>query len=475
MATTLDSTGASDTVAPPPALQAALDRLRELRVIPRAGAALDKDAGEVTLRLGAAVLAEVPAFSESRNPDVLPGLQRHAGEHVAELRRLFGGGPVRPFDFVRAHARQRAAQRFPLEATLQAYRCALQTVLPWLQAAALTAAQSAQMPAEKAARKATGKAAQKTTQKTPQETASEAHAQPPGSPPHVAQAVADFADEYMAIAGIVAAAEYVAHTRALAEAEGDRRTELLGILVSGYDEADARVARLLKRAGYLEQRLSFCVAVAQSTDPLEMESPARALRIVQAMTEAVAAMPVRALVGVRGNTVVAVYSDLRRTSGWTAPQASLAKRLRPHLLALGPAVLIGLSADQPSTSFIPRALHEATVALDFASVGERLVSFTALPIRRLLVHRGAGYVQSALPAWYAALREADRKSGGSLVKTLRALADADMNVQRAAREIGVHANTLYARLVRIADLTGLDAQRYHDLTQLLLAADCAPA
>ncbi|MFO1269254.1 MAG: hypothetical protein U1F67_22365, partial [Rubrivivax sp.] len=294
MATTLDSTGASDTVAPPPALQAALDRLRELRVIPRAGAALDKDAGEVTLRLGAAVLAEVPAFSESRNPDVLPGLQRHAGEHVAELRRLFGGGPVRPFDFVRAHARQRAAQRFPLEATLQAYRCALQTVLPWLQAAALTAAQSAQMPAEKAARKATGKAAQKTTQKTPQETASEAHAQPPGSPPHVAQAVADFADEYMAIAGIVAAAEYVAHTRALAEAEGDRRTELLGILVSGYDEADARVARLLKRAGYLEQRLSFCVAVAQSTDPLEMESPARALRIVQAMTEAVAAMPVRA-------------------------------------------------------------------------------------------------------------------------------------------------------------------------------------
>ena len=103
------------------------------------------------------------------------------------------------------------------------------------------------------------------------------------------------------------------------------------------------------------------------------------------------------------------------------------------------------------------------------------MSFTALPIRRLLVHRGAGYVQSALPAWYAALRDADRKAGGSLVKTLRALADADMNVQRAAREIGVHANTLYARIVRIRDLTGLDAQRYHDLTQLLLAADCAPA
>ena len=470
MAAAFDNTGAADTGTPPPALQAALARLRELRVSPRAGAALDNDAGEVAQRLRAAVLAEVPAFSESRNPDVLPGLERHAGEHVAELRRLFGGGPVRPFEFVRAHARQRAAQRFPLEATLQAYRCALRVLEPWLHTAALTAAESARMAAEKAARKATGKAAQK----TPQKTASAARTQPPRSHAHIVQAVADFAGEYIAIAGIVAAAEYVAHTRALAEAEGDRRTELLGILVSGYDEADQRVARLLKRAGYLEQRLSFCVAVAQSTDPLEMESPARALRIVQAMTEAVAAMPVRALVGVRGNTVVAVYSDLRRTSGWTAPQASLAKRLRPHLLALGPAVLIGLSADQPSTSFIPRALHEATVALDFASVGERLVSFTALPIRRLLVHRGAGYVQSALPPWYAGLREADGKAGGSLVKTLRALADADMNVQRAARVLGVHANTLYARLERIGELTGMNAQRYHDLTQLLLAADCAP-
>ena len=77
---------------------------------------------------------------------------------------------------------------------------------------------------------------------------------------------------------IVAAAEYVAQTRMLAEAEGDRRTELLSILVSGYDESDARVVRLLKRAGYFEQRLNFCVALAQSTDPLEMENPSKAFK-----------------------------------------------------------------------------------------------------------------------------------------------------------------------------------------------------
>lgn len=425
-------------------LRPLLDRLSELGVIPRATASLDKGLREVARRLRAAVVAEVPAFSASRNPDVLPDLERHTGEHIAELRRLMAGGSVGDFEFVRTHARSRAAQRFPLEATLHAYRCGHKVLAQWILDAAMTAAATAPRERRK------------------------------GIEP-IAPAVADFAMEYTSAIGIVAAAEYVAHTRVLAEAEGDRRTELLGILISGYDEADARVARLLKRAGYLEQRLSFCVALAQSTDPLEMENPARAQRIVQAMTEAVTAMSVRALVGVRGNIVIAVFSDLRRTSGWTAPQANLADRIRPQLLTLGPAVLIGLSSDQPSTSFIPRGLHEATVALDFANVTERVVPFSELPIRRLLIHRGADYVHSAMPAWFAALRDADAKVNGTLVKTLRGLADADMNVQRAARELRVHANTIYARIERINDLTGLNAQHYHDLTHLLLAADCGQA
>ena len=135
-------------------------------------------------------------------------------------------------------------------------------------------------------------------------------------------------------------------------------------------------------------------------------------------------------------------------------------------------MLIGLSSDQPSTAFIPQALNEATVALDFATVAERLVPFSELPIRRLLIHRGADYVQSALPVWFTRLRDADAKTQGALVKTLRALADADINVQGAARQLGLHPNTVYGRLQRINDLTGLDGQRYHDLTHLLLAADC---
>ena len=421
-------------------LASALDGVRKRRAPAtaaapaRRSAALDKPQQALLRRLRETVLAEIPAYTASGNPDVLPELERHALEHLAELHRLLAGGAVSDFAIVRAHVRRTAAQRFPLDATLRAYRC-MQAL--WVDGGlALPAART------------------------------------PRSNERQGAALDNVCAEYSNAIGIVAAADYVAQTRLMAEVEGDRRNELLSTLVSGYDESDARVARLLKRAGYLEQRLSFCVALAQSTDPLEMENAARAQRIADAVAESVAPLSVRTLVGLRSNLVTAVFSDLRRVSGWTAPQASLADRIRPRLLTLGPAVLIGLSSDQPSTAFIPRALHEATVALDFASVTDRVVPFSELPIRRLLIHHGADYVQSALPVWFTRLRDADAKAQGDLVKTLRALADANINMQGAARQLGLHPNTVYGRLQRIADMTGLDGQRFHDLSHLLLAADC---
>jgi DNA-binding PucR family transcriptional regulator len=413
-----------------------LARLAEIGIVPAAGA-LDHNMENTHSMVRDAVLAEVSAFSDSGNPDVLPELDRHGGEHVHEIRRLMGGGEVGDFEFVRAHAHRRAAQRFPLEATLHAYRCGHQALSRWL-CDAVTAARS------------TG-------------------------PENAKSAVTDFIIEYTNTISSITTSEYVDRIRALAEAEGDRRSELFNILLNGYDESDGRVARVLKRAGYLEQRQAYCIAAAQPINTSEMEHPARAQRIANALSESLAAASIRILVGTRNNAVVAVISARRRQSGWTAPQANLAERIRPMLLVLGPAVLVGISADHPSTSFLPKALQEATIALDFASVENRVVQFADLPIRGLLVHRGTEYIQSAPPNWVAALMASDAKAGGTLIETLRAIADADMNMQKAARIIGKHPNTVYARIERIREMTGLDGQRYHDLTELLLGADCAGA
>lgn len=400
----------------------------------RRRAALDSQAAEGARRLRDLVGAEVAEFAPSAAPERLADLERHAAELMAELCRLLAGGAPADFEFVREAARQHAEQRLSIQAMLLAYRRMRPALTAWLQAEAVS-------PRWR----------------------------------QIEQArvlLADLVDEVLGAVGIVFAAEYALQASVVAEVEGDRRAELLGLLVGGYDESDARVVRLLRRAGYLAQRLRFCVALAQSIDPLEMENAARVQRIADALNDGVSALPLRVLVGVRNNLVTAVFSDLERVSGWTAPKTSLSEQIRERLLVLGPSVLIGLSGDQASPALIARGLHEATVALDFADVAQRVVAFPSLSIRRLLIHRGVEYVQSALPAWTAGLSEANARSQGELARTLRALADADMNVQGAARALRVHPNTVYARLQRISDLTGLDGQRYHDLTHLLLAMDC---
>jgi hypothetical protein len=418
-------------------LRRTLERLTETGIIPGALEPLESNMQKINGILRDAVLAEVPAFSNSGNPDVVPELARHASEHIDEIRRLFAGGEAGGFDFVRAHAHRRAAQRFPLEAILHAYRCGHRILSRWMRDAALAADCSS---VEKAV-----------------------------------SVVADFAIEYTDTVSSIVTAEYVDHTRALAEAEGDRRSELFNILLNGYDESDGRVARLLKRAGYLEQRQAYCIVAIQPVNAAEMDNPARAQRITNALSEALIATPVRMLVGTRNNAVVAVISARRRQSGWTAPQADLAERIHPILLLLGPAVLVGVSADHPSTSFVPKAVQEAMIALDFASVENRVVQFAGLPIRGLLVHRGTEYLKSIPPKWVAILVKADATAGGVLIQTLRAVADADMNVQKAARVLGKHPNTVYTRLERIRELSGLDGQRYHELTELLLGVDCVAA
>lgn len=423
----------------PPAFEAlrqVLGQLARAAIVPRAGAALAGSENVVRGELRDAVIAEVPAFSSSHNPQVIPALERHIDEHVSEIRRLMGGGEVGDFAFVRLHARQRAEQRFPLEATLHAYRCGQKAFSHWLRDAAVSIAARSRRREQ------------------------------------AVSAVADFAIEYTNAVSTAMTSEYVAHTRALAEADGDLRKELLEILLGGYDESDGRVAQLLRRAGFLEQRQSYCVVVAQSANAQEMESRERAQRIARAVTDEFAGTSIRTLAGQRAHLVTFVMSAARRQSGWTAPQAALADRVEAALRVLGPAVLLGISADHPSTAFLPRALQEATSALEFASVTRRVVQFSRLPIRALLVHRGADFVRSTPPPWVAAFVDADAKQDGEIVRTLRAVADADMNVQQAARALGKHPNTVYGRLQRIAGATGLDPRRYRDITELLLAAEC---
>ena len=408
-------------------------QLEAAGVVPGVQAPLLADAGRVIDELRQAVLAEVPAFTDSGNPDVVPELEEHLEAHVREVCRLLGGGLPGELEFVREHAERRAAQRFPLDALLQSYRILHRTLATWIRDAALEVADES------------------------------AHLR------RVVAAVTDFVIEYTGNAGSLVTSEYVHHTRRLAEAEADRRSALLNTLLDGYDEADQGAAALLRRAGYLQQRQSYCVAVARSVDPGEMESPPRAQRMADAIGEVLAPVGVRSIVGIRDNHVVVILSATRRTSGWTAPQSNVADRVYPALRQVGPAALIGLSNDAPSTSHIPKAASEARLALDFASVGNRVTRYSDISLRQMLITRARNVGPSSRPAWAEHLAAEDRR--GVLAETLRAYADCNMNAQKTAELLGIHPNTVYSRMQKIERLTGQNALQFHALSELLLALD----
>ena len=136
--------------------------------------------------------------------------------------------------------------------------------------------------------------------------------------------------------------------------------------------------------------------------------------MVESIGQTIRDAPVRSLIGIRDGLVTVVMSGTRRLSGWTAQQSLLADRVYPRLTQVGPAALIGLSNDAPSTSHVRRALNEARLALDFASVSNRVMPYSQIPFRQMIIRHARDNIQSALPAWLDGLQSADQKARGSL-------------------------------------------------------------
>ena len=388
------------------------------RVIDRLRAGENGAAG----RLAALIQAEIPAFRQSRNAEAREDLGTEAALLTDELVRLLEGGEMDALDFARRAGRRRAAARFPLEAMLHGFRVAQKFLLGWLREAG-----------------------------------------------EVDAALTDVVLEYVHVVSTLFAGAYLEEIRRAAESAGDRRAELLRILLDGYDESDPRVSGLLREAGFLAGHQAFVVGLARPRQPVEMHNPARAGRLADAFDDCLAEVSPRRVLGVREGRVVFVIADVRRLSGYTRKGVPLASRAADALGVIGPIVHIGLSADVVATARIPAALAQAELALSLADDRHRVAAFAAIPLRRVLVRVAERELRPLLPDWAGPYLEADR----SFTRTLDAYADCDMNVLKTAKRLRVHPNTIYARFERIEELSGLDPRRYHALGELLTVAQAA--
>lgn len=369
---------------------------------------MEGDAQAIAKRMAAAARAEVAEYAAVRDPAFAAEVLAHAVEHVHGFVRCARRG--RPpagaeLDFVRDRGARRARELLSLDALLEAYLIG-----------------------------------QRTTWEAIADTAGDT---PDGL--RAAQQLTAVTFEYTHAINVALAAAYVRERQALASDSERGRRDLLDHLLRG-GGAEARHGRRAEALG-LRPDAPHVVVVAVAGDErlglveraLALDDPARAF-VVAREEEAIAVIPVYVR---RGPLEVRAAVD-----------RSAARLSRTHRLGLR----AGVSAVCEGIAQIARGYGEAKRALDHAPACGAIALEEVGLLDYLIGQAGDGVRRLLPPA-----------ADGTLVATLRAYADCDMNVARTAARLVVHPNTVHYRLRRAAETTGRDPRRFGELIDMLIA------
>jgi hypothetical protein len=381
---------------------------------------VEHDAPAVARRMAAAAQAEVAEYTAIRDATFAAEVLAHAEEHVhAFVACARRGRPLSSteLDFVRERGARRARELLSLDALLEAYLIGQRTIWEAIVAAAGDSAE--------------GMAA--------------------------AQALTAATFDYTHAINVALAAAYVRERQALAsEAERGRRDLLDHLLAGG--SADGRPARKAESLG-LRAGVPHVVVVARAAAGEE-----RIGLIEQAL-----AIDDRgaSFVVTRGDEVTAVLPVYVRRGPLEVRAAidRAADRLRrTH----GVELRAGVSAVCDDLADIARGHGDAERALAHAPAGGAVAIEEVGLIDYLVEHADEG-ARRLVPEAARLLAADDDRQSGALTATLRAYADCDMNVVRAAERLVVHPNTVHYRLRRVSETTGRDPRRLGDLLELLVA------
>jgi sugar diacid utilization regulator len=251
---------------------------------------------------------------------------------------------------------------------------------------------------------------------------------------------------------VALAAAYVSERQAIASQSERARRDLIDHLLRG-GGADAENTRRAEALGLrVDVPHVVVVAIAPEGDDrlglveqaLAVDDPTRSFTVAR-NDEAIALLPVYVR---RGPAEVRAAVD-----------RAAARVARRHDLRLR----AGVSSVCDGLADVARGYAEARRALRHAQPG-RAAALEEVPLVDYLAEHADDSAQRLIPAAASAIA-----SDQTLAATLRAYADCDMNVARAAEQLVVHPNTVHYRLRRVAAATGRDPRRFADLTELLMA------
>jgi DNA-binding PucR family transcriptional regulator len=137
----------------------------------------------------------------------------------------------------------------------------------------------------------------------------------------------------------------------------------------------------------------------------------------------------------------------------------------------GTPLAMGISTVATGVAELPRACLEARTALESVTDGGGVVALPRLSPFDYLALRADDTARWLVDARLRTFLDEDRARGGVLTATVRAFADANLNLRLAAGRLQVHPNTAQYRLRRIEERTGRNPRRIADLLDLLVAIE----
>jgi hypothetical protein len=248
-----------------------------------------------------------------------------------------------------------------------------------------------------------------------------------------AQELTAFTFEYTHSINVAVAEAYMAESRAQASEVERGRRDLLDRLLSGRPpgpDEERRAEALGLRPG--------AVVVAEPSDRVVMRAFAREGAFVVAR---------------HGEVIGIAPQDPRELRKALVRAAGILKRTHSVTLRAG------VSTSCATLAELGRGYVEARRALSHATEG--VVVLEDIPLFDYLAATADETAHLLLPPGMDKL--------SPLAETLRAYADCDLNVARAAELLNVHANTVHYRLRRVQELTGRDPRRFSELVELTTA------
>jgi PucR C-terminal helix-turn-helix domain/GGDEF-like domain len=155
--------------------------------------------------------------------------------------------------------------------------------------------------------------------------------------------------------------------------------------------------------------------------------------------------------------------------GGPAAAVTQVRRACADLAGHGIRLAAGVSTAHTGLPEIPAAYAEARIARDGLGGAPGVLALPMLSSFDYLVLREDETARRLIRPRVRQFVAEDVAAGGTLIATLAEFAACDLNAKTAAERLGLHVNTAYYRLERIAERTGCDLRRLADVMELLIA------